>query len=56
MREEPEEDTTSFGEVPRLDVIDLVVAGDSPLARSVRRRQREIRCPEPVVAGHDSVI
>lgn len=56
MREVPEDDAASFGETPWLEVIDVVVAGDSPLAHSVRRRQREICCPEPVVAGHDSVI
>jgi hypothetical protein len=56
MREEPEDDATSFRETPWVEVIDVVVAGDSPLAHAVHRRQREIRCPEPVVAGHDSVI
>ena len=56
MREEPEDDATSFRDTPWVEVIDVVVAGDSPLAHAVHRRQREIRCPEPVVAGHDSVI
>lgn len=56
MREEPEDDATSMGEMPCLDVVDVVIAGDSPLAHSVRRRQREIHHPESVVAGHDSVI
>jgi hypothetical protein len=55
-REGSGEDVASLEETPLLEVTDAVVVGDSPLARSVRRRQREIRCPEPVVAGHDSVI
>lgn len=40
----------------QLDLVDAVATGDFPLAHSVRRRKRELDRPEPVIAGHDSVI
>ena len=34
----------------------VIAGGDSPLAHSLRRRKHERDHPEPVVAGHDSMI
>jgi len=56
MGELPTDDTTSFVEMPQLEVLDLLVDDDSPLAYALRRRKHEIDLQEPTIAGHDSVI
>jgi hypothetical protein len=56
MGELPTEDTTGFVEMPRSEVLDLLVTADSPLAYALRRRKHEIDLQEPTIAGHDSVI
>jgi hypothetical protein len=56
MGELPTGDTTSFVEMPQLEVLDLLVDDESPLAYALRRRKHEIDLQEPTIAGHDSVI
>lgn len=56
MGEEPTAGVINIEDLPHLELVDAVATGDFPLAHSVRRRKREIDRPEPVIAGHDSVI
>jgi hypothetical protein len=46
----------AFDDPPHWEQVAAVAGGDFPLAHCLRRRKRERDRPEPVIAGHDSVI
>lgn len=56
MGETPMAGLIDFEDLPRSEMFDVAADGDFPLAHSLRRRKRELDRPEPVIAGHDSVI
>jgi hypothetical protein len=51
-------EATGVGKKPWQNVLPhhLAISGESPLARALQRRRREIDHPEVVVATHDSRI
>jgi hypothetical protein len=56
MGEAQTDDVIDFDDPSYREKMAALVGGDFPLAHSLRRRKRERDHPEPVIAGHDSVI